>query len=241
MLKDSEIVGTARRAAVVLLGGMTLASMLSFGVLAEPAAGEKSTASPKVDELLTSLAREWLDAQGVAKAAAPPPQQIGNSFEDYVNSDADAIHDQIVALAGAIPGLPHEFERAAARVTAIDPDAGRGQVFLDLGIFGDPYMAATRRLAAEAHTFLNLVILGACGFGAQWLFRKMTGRARRRLDVLPMVTVKDRLHVIAARFAFDFGNLRSAARQPMAPSAAAKRSHVGTSIGCWRTRFTLVR
>jgi hypothetical protein len=185
---------------------MIFATGLPCGASAQPGAGETAATSPKVHELATALAQEWLKEQGAAKTAAvPSAQQTGNSFEDYVNSDADAIHDQIVALAGAIPGLPHEFERAAARVTAIDPDSGRGQVFLNLGIFGDRYYVAARRLAAEAHTFLNLVIFGVCSFGAQWLFGKMMGRARRRLEVLPMVTVTDRLRVIAARFAFDFG------------------------------------
>ena len=100
---------------------------------------------------------------------------------------------------------PPSSERAAARVTAIDPDSGRGQVLLDLGIFGDRYKVATRRVAAEAQALFNLAIFGAFGFGAQWLFRKMTGRVRRRLDGLPMDTVKDRLRVIAGRFALAFG------------------------------------
>jgi small-conductance mechanosensitive channel len=157
--------------------------------------------------LLTLLAKEWLDKQGVAKSAAPSAAQTGNSFEDDINSAAGTIHDQIVALAGTIPDLPTEFERAAARVMAVDPDSGRGQVFLDLGIFGDPYYVATRRVASEAQALLNLAIFGAFGFGAEWLFRKMTGRVRRRLDGLPMETVKDRLRVIAARFALAFGSI----------------------------------
>jgi small-conductance mechanosensitive channel len=173
---------------------------------ANPAPGGGNGAiTPKIHELLTSLAEEWLDKQGVAKPAAPWGQETSHSFEDNVNSAAGAIHDQIVGLASAIPDLPNEFERAAARVTAIDPDSGRGQVFLDLGTFGDRYYVATRRLAAEAQALLNVAIFGAFGFGAQWLFRKMTARVRRRLDRLPMATVKDRLRVIAARFALAFG------------------------------------
>jgi small-conductance mechanosensitive channel len=66
-------------------------------------------------------------------------------------------------------------------------------------------MVATRHLAAEAQAFLNLAIFGACGFGAQWLFRRMTRKVRRRLAWLSMETVKDRLRVIAARFALAFG------------------------------------
>jgi hypothetical protein len=157
--------------------------------------------------LLTSLAQEWLEEQGVAKPAAAAAQKTDASLEDDLNADAGAIHDQIMALARAVPDLPHEFARAAARVTMIDPDSGRGQVLLDLGIFGDRWMVATRRLAAEAQAFLNITIFAAFGFGAQWLFRKMTGRVRRRLDGLPMDTVKDRLRGIAVRFALAVGTV----------------------------------
>ena len=201
MLDGEKITGPAWRAAVVVLATIILAMVPLRGASAQQAAA----ASPKVHELATALAQEWLKEQGVAESAPVPAVQQTGSFGDYVNSDADAIHDQMVALAGAAPGLPHEFERAVARVTAIDPDSGRGELFIDLGIFGDPDYVATRRLAAEAQALLNLAIFGVCGFGAQWLFRRMTGRARRGLDGLPMETVKDRLRVIAARLALAFG------------------------------------
>jgi small-conductance mechanosensitive channel len=203
MYEGGWISRVAGRAAAISLAAIILATALPCSALA--ASAEKAAASPKVNELLTSLAQEWLEEQGVEKPAAAAAEKTDTSVEDYLNSSAGAIHNQIVALARAIPDLPDEFERAAARVTAVDPDSGRGQVFLELGIFGDRYMAATRRLAAEAQAFLNLAIFGAFGFGAQWLFRKMTGRVRRRLDGLPMDTVKDRLRVIAARFALAFG------------------------------------
>src|SRR6516162_3486534 len=66
-------------------------------------------------------------------------------------------------------------------------------------------MVANRRLAAETQTLFHLAILGMFGFGAQWLFRRMTERSRRHLDGLPMETVKDRLRIIAAHFALAFG------------------------------------
>ena len=207
-----EKLAAAGRGAAICLAAIMLAAVpMSRTFAAQPAAasttppaGEKA-ASPKIRALMTSLAEEWLEEQGIAKPAAAPAQHTDPSFEDYVNSGAGAIHDQIVALASAIPDLPNEFERAAARVTAIDADSGRGQVFLDLGIFGDRYKVATRRLAAEAQALLNLAVFVAFGFGAEWLFRKMTGRVRRHLDGLPMETVNDRLRVIAARFALAFG------------------------------------
>jgi moderate conductance mechanosensitive channel len=205
MSEGSSISGVAGQAAAMLLAAIILATVAPCSAFAASAAGGAVAASPKAHELLTLLAQEWLEEQGLAKPAAAAAQKTDTSTEDYLNSSAGAIHDQIVALARAIPDLPNEFERAAAHVAAVDPDSGIGQVFLDLGILGDPYKVATRRLAAEAQGLLNLAIVAAFGFGAQWLFRKMTGRVRRRLDEFPMDTVKDRLRVIATRVALAFG------------------------------------
>jgi len=204
--------GAAGRAAAICLAVIILSAVPMCGAFAAqyaaanpaPASGDK-TLPPKAHELLTLLAEEWLEEQGVTKSAAPPAQSTDKSFEDYANSGAGAIHEQIVALARAIPDLPNEFERAAARITAFDPDSGRAQFLLKLGIFGDRYKVATRLLAARVQLFLKLAIVAAFGFGAQWLFRKMTGRVRRRLDGFPMDTVKDRLRVIATRVALAFG------------------------------------
>jgi small-conductance mechanosensitive channel len=99
------------------------------------------------------------------------------------------------------------LEQAAARITAIDPDAGRGQALLDLGILGDSYMVATRRVAAQVQAFLNLAIFLVFAFGAEWLFKKATRAGRTRLDGLPMETAKDRLRVTAVRFALAFGSI----------------------------------
>jgi hypothetical protein len=205
MFERTRIIGAGAIAAAVLLAAPLLAAALPCSAFAESAAGEKTAPSPKMRELMTSLAQAWLEEQGVTKPPVQSAQQSDNSFEDYANSAASALHDQFVALARAVPDLPSEFAWAAARITAIDPDSERGQVFLDLGVFGDRYMTATRRLAAEAEAFLNLAVFGACGFGAQWLFRRLTARVRHRLDGLPMDTVNDRLRVITARFALGFG------------------------------------
>jgi small-conductance mechanosensitive channel len=203
MLKDRKIIAVTGRAITILLVVMRLATVLPCSAFA---AEQEPAVSSKVHELATLLAVELLKEQGAARpTAGPPAQETNNSLEDYANSSLDAIHDQIVALARAIPDLPHEFGRAVERITAIDADSGRGQVFLDLGIFGDPYYVATRRRAAEAYALLNLALFGTFGFGAQWLFRKMTERVRRRLDGLPIDTANDRLRVITTRFILAFG------------------------------------
>lgn len=201
---------SGRIAAICLMAIMPTGVSMSGAFAAQDAANPAPTSGdaalePKAHELLTLLAKEWLDKEGAPKTAAPSAAVTDDSFADYVNSDAGAIHDQIVTLIRAIPNLPQEFKRAAARATAVDPDSGRGQVFLDLGIFGDRYHVATRRLAATAQSLLNLAVFAAFSFGAEWLFRKLTARVRRRLGGLPMATVKDRLRVIAARFALAFG------------------------------------
>ena len=221
-----ENLGVAGRIAICLTAIMLAAASMSGAFAAQDAAANSPPASgdgalpPKANELLTLLAKEWLDKQGVAKSAAPSAAQTSNSFEDYVNSTAGVIHDQIDALARAIPDLPNEFERAAARVTAVDPDSGRGQVLLDLGIFGDRYKVATRRLAAEAQALLNLAVLGAFGVGAQWLFRKMTGRVRRRLDGLSLWRPSRIVCVSSPRVS----PLLSARLQPSSSAASALSS-----------------
>src|SRR6516225_581094 len=78
---------------------------------------QEATTPPKIHELLTLLSdpkiQELLEKQGEAKAVAGSAQENDNSVEDYLNSRAGAIHEQIVALARAIPDLPNQFERAA--------------------------------------------------------------------------------------------------------------------------------
>ena len=111
MYEGSWISRVAGRAVAIWLGAIILAIALSCS--AALATDEKAAASPKVHELLTALAQEWLDEQGGAKPAAAAAQKTDTSVEDYLDSDFGAIHGQIVALARAIPDLPNEFERAA--------------------------------------------------------------------------------------------------------------------------------
>jgi hypothetical protein len=99
---DQQNRGAAGRAAAICLAAIILsAGPMSGAVAAQCVAANQAAASgalpPKIHDLLTLLAEEWLDKQGVAKSATPPAQQTNNSFEDYVNSGAGAIHEQIVA------------------------------------------------------------------------------------------------------------------------------------------------
>src|SRR5208282_4558668 len=116
--------------------------------------------------------------------------------EDYLSSSAGSIHEQIVALARAIPNLPYEFERAGARLTAVHGEYGRAKAFFNLAVF---------------------VVLG---FGAEWLFGMMTRRARRRLDALPIETANDRLRLVALRFALALGTVAAFALGSLGPLLA---------------------
>jgi len=49
-----------------------------------------------------------------------------------------------------------------------------------------------------------VLFFAALGYGVEWLFRKATQKTRQRLISLPMETVRDRLLLVAARFAFSF-------------------------------------
>lgn len=125
------IIGSAGLVAAILCAGI-LATAAPRAAVAAPQAGM----SPEVHELATQLAEEWLKERGVANPAqAPAAQQTGHSV-DFLSSSAGAIHDQIIALARAAPDLPHEFERAAAQVAAVDADSGRAGFFLTWGYSG---------------------------------------------------------------------------------------------------------
>jgi small-conductance mechanosensitive channel len=202
MCNAKRIIAVTGRTVAILLVAISWATVLSCGAFA---AEQAAAASPKVHELATLLAVELLKEQSVSNPVAAPSAQRTDDWGDYVSSSIEAIHDQIISLAGAIPDLPHEFERAVTRITMIDADFDQPEFLLNRGIFGDRHYLATRRLAAEARVLLNIAIFVLSAFGAQWLFRRLTRRLRGRLEGLPMETAHDRLRVFAARFVLAFG------------------------------------
>jgi moderate conductance mechanosensitive channel len=206
MYQRKRTFGLARLAAAISLVAIVIANTVTCNAIAaQSTASDKTTASPQVRALMTALAQEWLEEQGVKSTTAVPPVQQTDGSVDYLSTSASAIHHHIITLAGAVPALPHQFKRAIQWITAVDADFDQPEFLLSLGIFGDPDYFATRHLAAETRAVLNLAMFVVFGFGAQWLFRKMTRKARHRFDGLPMETVKDRLRVIAVRFALAFG------------------------------------
>src|SRR5580704_6767168 len=69
---------------------------------------------PKIDDLLTSLAREWLKGRNAATPAAAFEQTEGISALGYLSSGAETIRNQVITLARAAPGLPGEFRQVVA-------------------------------------------------------------------------------------------------------------------------------
>jgi hypothetical protein len=92
---------------------------------AKAAAGSVPQADPSAEE---GFGKRWGSMQpgehegdgGSLIRGLPAPV----FHESKLSSGADAIHDQIVALARAIPGLPNEFARAAGRITAVHGEYG---------------------------------------------------------------------------------------------------------------------
>jgi len=173
-------------AAIVLFAGLLAVAVAAPATAANrsTSAGEEAT-PPQIQQLLTLLAdpkvEAWLKKQNEAKSAASTRDSAEASISHALDTRLAAIREHIVGLARTVPDLPNQFERGRARVTADLGEHGRGEILLLLAIFV------------------------GLGTGVEWLFRKATQRARAHLDALPSETVKERLHIVALRFAFAVG------------------------------------
>jgi small-conductance mechanosensitive channel len=159
----------------------TLAAQKAGSSKESAAAGQQPP--PPVQALLNLLAdqtvQKWLEKQGSAESAAPSAHgKPEASVPDYFSSQVNAIRAHIAAVVAAVPDLPNQFTHAGD-VLGADLE-GRGSFPIS-------------RL---------VLVFAALGFGAEALFRKATQRVRRRLDGLPVASVKDRLRLIAERLVF---------------------------------------
>jgi len=195
MYQAKSIAGAARPIAAICLAALILAvaplsgAFAAQGSVGKPAAAKADETTPaKIHELLTLLAdpkvQEWLDKEAKAKAASQSaPENVETSISRYFDAQLGAVRTHMLALAGALPDVPNQFQRGSRLVTAELGDEGR------------------------TGALLLLVVFVALGFGVEWLFRWATQGIRARLDSLPLETVSHRLRVVAARFALAVGML----------------------------------
>jgi hypothetical protein len=71
MYEAKRIIAVIGLIAVLSLGAILFSAVTPCGALAASATADKATASPKVQALMTALAEEWLDEQGVKNPLLP--------------------------------------------------------------------------------------------------------------------------------------------------------------------------
>ena len=189
MIAVAERRWASMRALMTCVAAIILSTTLLSGAAAAPhgsaasgSSGHELATPPEVAAFMTLLAdpkvQKWLLEEQHAAEASHQPKPKEETVSEYVDARIVAIREHFVALASALPDLPNQFERAYGVVQADIPRRG---------------------------TVLVLVLFfAALGFGVEWLFRKATQKTRQRLIGLPMETVRDRLLLVAARFAFSF-------------------------------------
>ena len=191
MSTEIAITGTLKRVAVALSAATLLATVpvssapAATAKAGRPVASTKSEATPeKIQQLMALLAdpkvRDWLEQESKAEAASEHGV-TEESVSQALDGRLAAMREHIVALGAAVPDLPNQFDRGHDLVTA------------DLGEHG------------RTKALLLLAVFVGLGVGVEWLFRKTTQRARNHLDTLPSETVRERLHIVALRFAFAVG------------------------------------
>ena len=109
MYQGERTFGLAGLAKAISLVAIIIANTMTCNAIAaQPTASDKA----QVRALMTAVAQEWLEEQGVKSPTAAPPVQQTDDSVDYLSASAGAIHHHLIALARAVPALPHEFERA---------------------------------------------------------------------------------------------------------------------------------
>jgi hypothetical protein len=204
MYDGKRIVGIAGRVTAILLAAIILAAVLPCGGFAATQKAAHSLtseeASPKqIQELMTLLGdpkvRDWLDQQSKAQAASERAA-TEESVSQALDGRLAAIREHLAAVADTIPDLPTQFWQGRARVTTDLGENGRTKALLLLAFFV------------------------GLGMGVGWLFRKATQGSRGRVDTLLLATVRDRLRVVALRFAFAVGLVAAFALGSIGPFLA---------------------
>jgi small-conductance mechanosensitive channel len=179
-----------RTALLTVLPLIALLAALVPGTVAAAEDKAAPAAPPaQVRQLLQLLddpqVRTWLEQQRGAVATAPAPAAtkpsaaaIEADLSGLTASRLDQLKQHFGELGAALPNVPGELSRVGARLA--DELAGRGVLSIVLLVLG-------------------FVVLG---FGAEWVFWRLTGGLRAWISERPMVTVRDRVRLVLARFGF---------------------------------------
>ena len=171
----------------------SLAACLAAPAMAQPPPAAAEPVPPQVRELLERLqdpvVRDWLaqqrattSASGDASAAPERPSD-GAAASTMLAGRIAAIRQHFVAISAALPTIPDELRRV-----------------------GGILMAEIREYGV-VNVALLLVGFVALGFGAEWLFRRATAGARRRIEALPLDTVAERLRTVGLRLLLSAGQV----------------------------------
>jgi small-conductance mechanosensitive channel len=170
-----------------------LAVCLTVPARAQPPPAATEPVPPQVRELLERLqdpvVRDWLAQQRAGTAAsgdasaAPERPTRGAAASTLLGERIAAIRQHFVAISAALPTIPDE-----------------------LGRVGGTLMAEIREYGV-VNVALLLVGFVALGFGAEWLFRRATAGARRRIEALPLDTVVERLRTVGLRLLLSAGQV----------------------------------
>jgi moderate conductance mechanosensitive channel len=205
MSSGKAIRDTALRAATILLAAIIILTTPTSGIGAAMPKGSGGVSSasaeavtpPEIAEFIALLAdpkvQKWLEQQHAAETAHKPAPQA-ESISQSIDSLVSATREHIAVLVTALPDLPNQLKRAIGLLQADIPTRGTVP--------------------------LLIVVFAALGFGIEWLFRRATRKTRGRLDGAPMETVRDRLGLVAARFAFAFGVVAAFAIGSLGPFLA---------------------
>jgi small-conductance mechanosensitive channel len=166
--------------ALVALGGNASAQ--------QPRAADQPP--PQVRELLRLLddpeVRGWIEKQRTESASgapAVPAAVTERTASSLLTARREAIRAHFTSIIEALPTVPNELARVG------------GILYRELQQFG------------IAGTFLLVAGFVALGFGAEWLFRRVTARARRAAGEMRLETVNDRLRAVVTRLAFSVGQV----------------------------------
>jgi small-conductance mechanosensitive channel len=157
-------------------------SLLFMAVLTNPAAHAQSAAAgpqipPKVGELIDLLqdpaVRQWLEKQQAMPAPAPAEQESG--LTRFAANRIDAVQKHFGGMAAALPQLPSEFSKAAARLRS------------EIGQHG------------IAKLVFWLAVFAGLGWGARWLYWRWTAGLRNWLNTARMDSTAERLLALGVR------------------------------------------